>query len=644
MQKSNAPVQFTVPFANGATSPYRNVIPIAASGTPGIASYTTGFPPITMQPVGSGGIPPYGADMNGILYASTLAQLWAQAGYVYNYSSSVSTALGGYPAQAAQAMASGLGLWLSTQDNNTTNPDATGATGWLALYGNAGKTTMNVTGGTFTPDPSVLGVPLMVLTGTLTSNLNLVLPLTAGASWKILNSTSGSFAVNAGGSTGSVVAIAQGQLIEVTCDGTNYNAGSVPGGPFLPLTGTAVAATKLATARTLAMTGPVTWSVSFDGSTNVSGAAAIAAGAVTLAMMANLTANTLLGNPTGSAATPVAVPLVNGLIFTSGSLGLGNITPNTVATGVTTVTTTGPSGLTVSSSSTNSSTIQIANTASGGRTYSIGSFNSTGAGFTALGFWDNTAGALLGSWVTSGFTVAGSVTFSGVVQSSTTTCILAPNGAGAIYLRPQGSGSSTGQLFIDSSGNTTVAGTLNVNSSITASGNLNAAGALFTASGSECDVHINYGGSGAFGYYLSTNSTGFGINIKNGSGSYAASPLTINTSSGQVNVNTQLNVSGNINKTSDLTLKDVIDYPEPRQLAEVGLVRYRFLEDPTGQVYVGLPAQGIQEIAPEHVGVHPDTGKLNMDYSSVAVEQSWRNAADIRQLRAEFEALKQRGH
>lgn len=335
MLKSNAPAIITVPFASGAGTGYIRPVPIPSqiSITPGAASWTDGFPPLTMTPSGAGGIPPFGQDMNGLLNAETINMQWKQLGFDYAWSSAVSTAIGGYPAGVKLLRADGLGYWLNLTDSNTTNPDATGAANWVAQRVNAGQSTIVMTGGTYTPDPSVLGVPLLVLSGTLTANATLVLPLTrSGATWRIYNATTGAFTVNVQGATGSGVTASQGQLTDVTTDGTNYYSAGLSGGPYLPLSGTAVAATKLATARTITMTGPVTWSVSFDGSANVTAAATIAAGAVTLANLANLTASTLLGNPTTSAATPVAIPLVNGIIFTGGSLGLGAITPTSVNT------------------------------------------------------------------------------------------------------------------------------------------------------------------------------------------------------------------------------------------------------------------------------------------------------------------------
>jgi hypothetical protein len=76
--------------------------------------------------------------------------------------------------------------------------------------------------------------------------------------------------------------------------------------PTLNQSTTGSAAT-LTTPRTIASTGDVTYSTSFDGSANVSSAATVSAGAITLAKMANLAANSFIGNNTGAPATPIAL-------------------------------------------------------------------------------------------------------------------------------------------------------------------------------------------------------------------------------------------------------------------------------------------------------------------------------------------------
>lgn len=55
-------------------------------------------------------------------------------------------------------------------------------------------------------------------------------------------------------------------------------------------------------------------------------------------------------------------------------------------------------------------------------------------------------------------TFTGVVTSGGTLQSSTTTCIVAPTGAGAVYLRPNGQASATGQMQVNADGSITTAG------------------------------------------------------------------------------------------------------------------------------------------------------------------------------------------
>lgn len=124
--------RFPIPFANGADSAHRTVpIPTATTGTYR-ASLTDGYPPETFLATGAGGTPPDGRDFNGILYEITGWSRWQQAGGPIQYDAAFSTAIGGYPAGAV-LMSNPVGvLWLSTVDNNLTNPDAAGA-GWEPL-------------------------------------------------------------------------------------------------------------------------------------------------------------------------------------------------------------------------------------------------------------------------------------------------------------------------------------------------------------------------------------------------------------------------------------------------------------------------------------------------------------------------------
>ena len=126
MQLSNIAARIYTAFANTGT---KNTIPVASQIgiTAGAASYTDGFPPLTLTPVASGGVPPYGADFNGILNAITTIQKWQSGGGLFQYDATWSSTNGGYPQGAWLLKATGTGFWVNLVDNNTTNPDSSGA-------------------------------------------------------------------------------------------------------------------------------------------------------------------------------------------------------------------------------------------------------------------------------------------------------------------------------------------------------------------------------------------------------------------------------------------------------------------------------------------------------------------------------------
>lgn len=138
MQITDIPTKFDIPFASSAGVGFRRAIPKASQigVTPGAASLVDGFPPLNFQQIAAGGVPPWGADMNGLMYQSTLWLRWAAAGGVpVKYDATFSTAIGGYPKgaflQAASFTNQGR-YWISSVDNNTTNPDSGGAN-WIAF-------------------------------------------------------------------------------------------------------------------------------------------------------------------------------------------------------------------------------------------------------------------------------------------------------------------------------------------------------------------------------------------------------------------------------------------------------------------------------------------------------------------------------
>ena len=134
MQLSSLPARISAIFAASAPPTSVNVIPLTQTGItqPGQASYDVGFPAVTMQPASSGGINPYGQDFNGLGNVLTAVQQWQSAGGLFPYDATFSSAIGGYPKGAFLLKAGAIGMWQSTVDNNTTNPD-TGGAGWISV-------------------------------------------------------------------------------------------------------------------------------------------------------------------------------------------------------------------------------------------------------------------------------------------------------------------------------------------------------------------------------------------------------------------------------------------------------------------------------------------------------------------------------
>lgn len=126
MELSNLPTKFPIPWANSAVSPYIRPIPtnsqIGIQG--GAASLVDGYPPLTFTPESAGGVPPWGADTNGILNQITAWTRWYNAGGPIAWDSGFSAAISGYPkgAVVASTVTDGL-LWRNLVDDNTTNPD-----------------------------------------------------------------------------------------------------------------------------------------------------------------------------------------------------------------------------------------------------------------------------------------------------------------------------------------------------------------------------------------------------------------------------------------------------------------------------------------------------------------------------------------
>ena len=134
LSQSQIPTKFPIPWGNAAGNNYIRIIPTASQiGVQNCAaSLTDGFPPLTFVPQASGGCPPFGQDMNGILKQITQWSQWQNAGATVGYDSGFSSSIGGYPKGAVLQQAANANCWwTSSVDNNTSNPDASGAN-WLS--------------------------------------------------------------------------------------------------------------------------------------------------------------------------------------------------------------------------------------------------------------------------------------------------------------------------------------------------------------------------------------------------------------------------------------------------------------------------------------------------------------------------------
>lgn len=141
MKLSDLPSRFNIAFAASAGGGYVRTIPQGSQIgiTDGAASLTDGFPPLNFLPVGAGGVPPFGQDMNGILRQTTQWSRWQGAGAQVPFDGSFATAIGGYPRNSLVSANGFTGYYVSTVDDNTGDPNA-GAPNWLAFFPYAQET------------------------------------------------------------------------------------------------------------------------------------------------------------------------------------------------------------------------------------------------------------------------------------------------------------------------------------------------------------------------------------------------------------------------------------------------------------------------------------------------------------------------
>lgn len=222
-----APAPAFIPraFAQNAAAPFRNVIPLTTA-TPGRASFDLGFPPLTMQPVISGGKPPLGQDVNGVLYMVSSHTVYQQSGQPYRWSADVAAAIGGYAPGTILGSTDGVTLWFNIVADNVTNPDGVAPVGWVGMFSYGITSIGGLTGGVRTLSPAEAARGVIVLTGTLIANMQVVVPAQYRR-WLIVNATTGQFSLTVRTPAGSGVAVPQGGFnapVEVWSDGINvYN-------------------------------------------------------------------------------------------------------------------------------------------------------------------------------------------------------------------------------------------------------------------------------------------------------------------------------------------------------------------------------------------------------------------------------------
>jgi hypothetical protein len=218
--QSQIPLKWYVPFAQGDAS--RVELPVTTAD-PTRASQTLGFPPLTMQPPESGGVPPQGEDFNGGMNQVARVAWWTLLGGGWTYDAAFATNanIGGYPNGAVLQSADLKGNWLSIADNNQNNPDTGSGTAWVPGFQYGSTSLTGLTGGTVTLTPAQAAKGSISLAGTLGSALTIVLPAWQ-KNWSITNNTTGAFVTIAKTAAGSGVTIPQnGAPTRVSGDGTN---------------------------------------------------------------------------------------------------------------------------------------------------------------------------------------------------------------------------------------------------------------------------------------------------------------------------------------------------------------------------------------------------------------------------------------
>lgn len=246
-----APLLIYRPFgANAANPTYINLPipdPSQISTTINAASFNDGFPPNTMTPETSGGLPFFGQDMNGILWMISAYCANFAAGALSSYNATLSGTVSGYPVGVVLVNTNGNGVWINQVGGNTTNPD-TGGAGWLPAAG-VGASSVALAGSNVTLTALQAALSYIVLTGTLSGNLNVIFPINTGQSWIVANTTAGAFTVTCKTAAGTGVVVPQtgtAAPTSVYCDSANIQNTGVSTAGLAPINSPALTGTPTA--------------------------------------------------------------------------------------------------------------------------------------------------------------------------------------------------------------------------------------------------------------------------------------------------------------------------------------------------------------------------------------------------------------
>lgn len=130
------PYLVQVPFCVNGN---KNTIQLTRQPTqdPEDATYDGGFPPETMIPTASGGLPPKGLDFNGIFYELSSPIAHYCRGDRIQFDAAYASAIGGYAKGAILASNDYQKDYISLVDNNTADPNGSNTT-W-AVYAGQGS-------------------------------------------------------------------------------------------------------------------------------------------------------------------------------------------------------------------------------------------------------------------------------------------------------------------------------------------------------------------------------------------------------------------------------------------------------------------------------------------------------------------------